>query len=64
MLLPPLGADPPGENADHETLEMAPKGGLDITPCLKWFLGRLDHSIDGADQETKEVPIGPPRISP
>ena len=33
----------------YRQLETAPRGGLDVTPWLSWFLACLDRAIDGAD---------------
>jgi Fic family protein len=36
-------------NAYYSILETTQKGGLDITPWLKWFLSCLDRAFDGAE---------------
>ena len=36
-------------NAYYDMLEKTQRSGLDITPWLEWFLGCLDHAIDGAE---------------
>ena len=35
--------------AYYDILEATQKDSLDITPWLKWFLGRLDRAFDGAE---------------
>jgi Fic family protein len=42
-------------NAYYDTLEMAQKDGLDITPWLEWFLGCLERAFHGAEQALESV---------
>ena len=41
--------------AYYDTLERTQKGGLDITPWIKWFLGCLDRAFDGTEETLGSV---------
>jgi Fic family protein len=42
-------------SAYYEILETIPKGGLDITAWLEWFLACLDRAFDGAENALADV---------
>jgi Fic family protein len=42
-------------NAYYEILEQTQKGALDITPWMEWFLGCVEHAIDGAQTTLASV---------